>query len=138
MTQPPDFPGSHEPEPPHGAPGAYGSTPPPPPAWGNPPYPPQQPFPAYGYPPQQHPPSGMYQAAAIINWVFLGLVIVGTCGIGLIAAAWFIPMTINIQQGAKDREKHTALAVCTLLFCNIVSGVLMLVEDSNREAHRPF
>jgi hypothetical protein len=26
------------------------------------------------------------------------------------------------------------LAVCTLLFCNIISGILMLVDDSNRPA----
>lgn len=76
----------------------------------------------------------MYQAAAIINWVTLGLIIVATCGFGLIAAAWFVPMTIYVHKGAKDREKHTALAVCTLLFCNLISGILMLVEDSNRPA----
>lgn len=93
--------------------------------------------PPYGhYPPQwqTHPPaaSGMYTAAAVINWVILGLLILGTCGLGLIAAAWFIPMTINIQKASRDPYKHTALAVCTLLFCNIISGILMLVEDGNR------
>jgi len=43
-------------------------------------------------------------------------------------------MTINIHKGARDRYKHTALGVCTLLFCNIISGILMLVEDSNRQS----
>lgn len=76
--------------------------------------------------------SGLYQAAAIINWVMLGVVTLTTCGIGIIAAAWFIPMTIRIQRGASDRYKHTALAVCTLLFCNLISGILMLVEEGNR------
>ncbi|GAA2088568.1 hypothetical protein IDH50_17150 [Aeromicrobium tamlense] len=100
--------------------------------------PPQLPPPAYGYGYVPQPaPSGMYQAAAIINWVVLGLVVVGTCGLGIIAAAWFIPMTINIHRGARDRQKHTALAVCTLLFCNLVSGILMLAEDSNR-SERPI
>jgi hypothetical protein len=91
----------------------------------------------YGYYPPQVPPrpaaSGMYVAAAVINWVVLGMVVLATCGIGLIAAAWFIPMTIAIHKGAGDRQKHTALAVCTLLFCNLISGILMLVEDGNRE-----
>ncbi|MET1132105.1 MAG: hypothetical protein ABWX60_01645 [Aeromicrobium sp.] len=143
MTQPPDFP-----QPDEGsstdAPGPYGQPAPP---YGTPPYPPRHVNPAYGYAPQQvnpiygyapqHTPSGMYQAAAIINWVVLGLLIVGTCGLGIVAAAWFVPMTINIHKGAKDREKHTALGVCTLLFCNLISGILMLVEDSNRPA-RPM
>lgn len=75
----------------------------------------------------------MYQAAAIINWVVLAILIVATCGFGIIACAWFIPMTINIHKGARDGCKHTALSVCTLLFCNLISGILMLVEDSKRE-----
>jgi hypothetical protein len=79
-------------------------------------------------------PRGLYTAAAIINWVVLGIVIVGTLGFGIIAAAWFIPMTILIHKGAKGPYKHTALGVCTLLFCNIISGILMLVDDSNRPA----
>ncbi len=93
----------------------------------------------YGYTPSPAPgaTSGMYQAAAIINWVVLGIVVVASCGIGIIAAAWFVPMTIKIHQGARDRYKHTALGVCTLLFCNIVSGILMLVEDGNRQ-ERPL
>jgi hypothetical protein len=77
---------------------------------------------------------GMYTAAAVINWVTLGIVIVGTLGFGVIAAAWFIPMTIQIHKGAKGPYKHTALGVCTLLFCNFISGILMLVDDSNRPA----
>jgi hypothetical protein len=89
----------------------------------------------YGYAPQgpQEPAgSGLYVAAAIINWVVLGLVVIGTLGIGIIAAAWFIPMTIFMHKGARDTSKHTALGVCALLFCNIVSGILILVADSNR------
>lgn len=77
---------------------------------------------------------GMYTAAAVLNWVTLGIIIVGTLGIGVIAAAWFVPMTILIHKGAKGPYRHTALAVCTLLFCNIISGILMLVDDNNRPA----
>lgn len=133
--------GGHDPHPkptsPYGTPGPweaaqppglvpYGSVPPPVAA----PY--GAPTGYYGAPPQAQQPSGMYVAAAVVNWVVLALVVVATCGIGLVAAAWFVPMTIYIHRGAKDRVKHTALAVCTLLFCNIVSGILMLVEDGNR------
>jgi hypothetical protein len=74
----------------------------------------------------------MYTAAAVLNWITLAIVAVATFGIGLIAAFWFVPMTILIHKGAKGPYKHTALGVCTLLFCNIISGILMLVDDSNR------
>jgi hypothetical protein len=80
------------------------------------------------------PGQGLYVAAAVINWVVLGLVVVGTLGIGIIAAAWFIPMTIRIHKDARDHTKHTALGVCTLLFCNLISGILILVGDSDRQS----
>lgn len=94
-----------------------------------------QPVQGYGYPypgPTQPARSGLYLAAAIVNWVVLGLLILGTCGIGIIAAAWFVPMTIYIHKGVTDGRRHTALGVCTLIFCNLISGILMLVDDSNR------
>ena len=75
---------------------------------------------------------GLYTAAAIINWVTLVIVIFATGGFGILAAAWFIPMTVLIHKAAKGPYKHTALGVCTLLFCNLISGILMLVDDSNR------
>lgn len=104
--------------------------------------------PQYGYQPvyyydggaQSRPPSpasGMYTAAAVLNWVTLGLVTLLTCGIGLVAAAWFVPMTIFIHKGSKDPYKHTALGVCTLLFCNFIAGILMLVEDGKRISRPP-
>lgn len=126
--------------PPYGTPQHY-------PAYGAPQQPPapygEPPSPGYGYgygygygQPMVRPPSGLYVAAAVINWVVLGILVVGTCGLGIVAAAWFIPMTIYIHRGSRDPHKHTALAVCTLIFCNLISGVLMLVDDANR-APRP-
>lgn len=128
MTQPYQ-PEAHHPEPtvpaPYNAsaaPGWYGPPPPSPMPWDQTMY----------RPPQQQ--SGLYLAAAIINWVVMGLAIVGTLGFGIIVAAWFIPMTIFIHKGAKDGYKHTGLAVCTLLFCNLISGILMLVDNGNRQS----
>lgn len=144
MTEPPEGPATPDP---------WGTPPPPEqaatptPAWPTPPspYAPPQPYaqqqpyapygaPAYGLPPAPARPaqSGLYVAAAVINWVTLAILVGLTCGIGLIAAAWFVPMTIFIHKGASDGRKHTALGVCTLLFCNVLSGIFMLVEDSNR------
>lgn len=74
----------------------------------------------------------MYTAAAVINWVTLGILIVVTLGFGVIAAAWFVPMTIQMHKGAKGPYRHTGLGVCTLLFCNIISGILILADDGGR------
>jgi len=74
----------------------------------------------------------MYTAAAVLNWITLAIVSVATFGFGLIAAFWVVPMTIQIHKGAKGPYKHTALGVCTLLFINFISGILMLVDDGNR------
>lgn len=101
-----------------------------------PPPPPQYPVQPYAAPyaaaPAQAPGHGLYVAAAVLNWVTLGAIVVLTLGIGIIAAAWFIPMTIRMHKNARDVTKHTALGVCTLLFCNIISGILILVGDSDR------
>ncbi len=135
--QPEHAPAQQHPDAPYGQP--Y-----PPPAYGDqqpaggPRYTPapqvQQPF--YSQPfaaqPLEAPGQGLYTAAAVINWVVLGVIVVGTLGIGIIVAAWFIPMTIKIHQGARGLSKHTALGVCTLLFCNLISGILILVADGQR------
>ncbi|MEL7977338.1 hypothetical protein AAG589_15860 [Isoptericola sp. F-RaC21] len=89
-----------------------------------------QPYPAYPQPASAS--SGLYLAAAVLNWVVLAITVVSTLGLGIIAAAWMIPMTVMIHKGAKDGYKHTALAVCTLLFCGLIAGILMLVDEGNR------
>ena len=46
---------------------------------------------------------------------------------GLIPLCWVIPMTIKIHNSLKNGEKlSTAFKVCTLIFANIVSGILLL------------
>jgi hypothetical protein len=91
----------------------------------------QQPAVGYQRPTQSQ--STLYLVAAILNWVVLGITVVSTLGIGIIAAAWMVPMTVMIHKGAKDGYRHTGLAVCTLLFCGLVSGILMLVDEGNRQ-----
>ncbi|MDP2014868.1 MAG: hypothetical protein Q8L05_11645 [Actinomycetota bacterium] len=77
-------------------------------------------------------PRNMYLIAAIINWVVLGFIILVTLGFGIICAAWFIPMTIQMHKGVRSPYKHTSLGVCALLFCNLVSGILILADDSGK------
>lgn len=52
----------------------------------------------------------------------------------LIPLAWMIPMTIYLSKIRKGQTKiTTAYSVCTLLFVNVVSGILLLVEQSHRK-----
>lgn len=49
-----------------------------------------------------------------------------TCGIGL---AWCLPMTISYSKNIKNGTPvSTGFKVCTLLFVNTVSGILMLCD----------
>ena len=65
----------------------------------------------------------LYLIAFILN-------IVSTASVGwlLIPLAWMLPMTIisyGIYKGTK--KNTTAFGVCTLVFLNLVSGILLLV-----------
>lgn len=56
-----------------------------------------------------------------------------TFGIGLIPLAWVIPMTVVCWKVYKGERPNTvAFGVCTLLFVNLVSGILLLC--SSKEA----
>jgi len=64
-------------------------------------------------------------------------VIAGSIGIisaivTLIPLAWMIPMTISYSRKVKNREAlTTAFKVCTLIFVNIIAGILMLADNNN-------
>lgn len=60
--------------------------------------------------------------------------IVATVSIGwtIIPLAWMIPMTVisyGIYKGTK--KNTTAFGVCTLLFVNLISGILLLVSKKD-------
>ena len=60
--------------------------------------------------------------------------IVTTVGIGwtVIPLAWMIPMTVISYGIYKGTKKNTvAFGVCTLLFMNLVSGILLLVSKKD-------
>ena len=70
----------------------------------------------------------LYLIAFIINVVTC----VGLCWL-IIPLAWLIPMTVytwGIYQGKKPNT--TTFGVCTLIFCDIVSGILLLVAEKDR------
>lgn len=54
-------------------------------------------------------------------------------GLLLIPLAWCLPMTIHYYKVRKNGESITiGFAVCNLLFCSTVAGILMLVKPNTR------
>ena len=69
----------------------------------------------------------------IVALVTIGIVGIGTLGLGLIPLAWGIPMTVRSWGVYKGKKPNTvALGVCTLLFLNMVSGILLLVAQKDK------
>ena len=82
----------------------------------------------YGYAPQAAPkPSGLSIAAKV-------LMIISTVvyGFYLIPLAWCLPMTISYSNKIKyGQPVSTGFKVCTLLFVNLIAGILMLCDNDN-------
>ena len=62
--------------------------------------------------------------------------LITTVGLGwlIIPLAWMIPMTVmswGIYKG--KRANTTAFGVCTLIFVNLVSGILLLVAGEDKK-----
>lgn len=53
-------------------------------------------------------------------------------GWAIIPLCWMIPMTVHYSHCIRDgRKAGTAFAVCTLLFCSVISGILILVDENS-------
>ncbi len=85
--------------------------------------------PAYD-PPVYEAPVRRDDAMCIVVKVFLILGCI-TFGWALIPLAWCIPMTVSIFRKLNSGEPiGTGLKVCTLLFVNLIAGILLLcMED---------
>ena len=50
----------------------------------------------------------------------------------VIPLAWLIPMTVHTWGIYKGRKNNTvAFGVCTLIFCNLIGGILLLVSTKD-------
>lgn len=68
----------------------------------------------------------------IVALVVIGIGGIATLGIGLVPLVWGIPMTVRSWGVYKGKKPNTvALGVCTLLFLNMVSGILLLVAQKD-------
>ena len=67
----------------------------------------------------------------LVNFI---LCIISTVAMGwmLIPLAWMVPMTIHSWGIYKGKKRNTvAFGVCTLLFVNLIGGVLLLVSTKD-------
>lgn len=52
----------------------------------------------------------------------------------LIPLAWTIPMTIRMKKICDgEADNSLAFSICSLIFCNIISGILLLVVGDTNE-----
>ena len=52
------------------------------------------------------------------------------CGFAIIPLAWCIPMTVSYYKNATEgRPVSVGFKVCSLLFVNLIAGVLMLCDS---------
>ena len=68
----------------------------------------------------------------LVSFIFAILTTVG-CGVFIIPLAWMIPLCVinwGIYKGQKPNT--VAFGVCMLLFCNLVSGILLLCSNKDR------
>lgn len=69
----------------------------------------------------------------LLNFLAAEVVAVGIAELigGFLSLAWCIPMTIHFARKMKNGETvGTAFKVCTLLFVNIIAGIVMLCMRS--------
>lgn len=73
------------------------------------------------------------QTLRLIAFILCILSAVAVCW-AIIPLAWMIPMTIHCWKLYKGEKANTvAFGVCTLLFVNIISGILLLVSTKEEQ-----
>ncbi len=62
-------------------------------------------------------------------FIFCLLTTLSTCWL-IIPLIWCIPMTISIYKAYKgEKTLSTGFKVCTLLFVNLIAGILLLCDE---------
>ena len=97
------------------------------------PYTPEQPpAPQYAQTATVYPMTSQDETLRLINFILCILSCVAVCW-AVIPLAWMIPMTVHnwgIYKGNKPNT--TAFGVCTLIFVNVIGGILLLVSNKDQ------
>ncbi len=68
----------------------------------------------------------------LVAFIFCILSLVGSCWL-IIPLAWMIPMSVISWGICKGTKANTvAFDVCTLIFCSLVAGILLLCSNKDR------
>ena len=80
--------------------------------------------------PQQRATSKTENPLQLIAFILM-LITTIACGFALIPLAWMIPMTVHCYRCMENNEKASiGFGVCTLIFVNLVSGILLLIDTT--------
>lgn len=83
-------------------------------------------------PTQLYPMTDTDRNLRLVAFIFCILSLVGSCWL-IIPLAWMIPMSViswGIYKGTKANT--VAFDVCTLIFCSLVAGILLLCSNKDR------
>ncbi len=95
------------------------------------PYVSEQPQPVYAQA-TTYPMTSQDETLRLINFILCILSCIALCW-AVIPLAWTIPMTVHswgIYKGTKPNT--TAFGVCTLIFVNVIGGILLLVSNKDK------
>ena len=71
----------------------------------------------------------------MIAKIFMLLGCIGSAFLYLIPLCWTIPMTVYYWKAVKNNTPvSTAFKVCSLIFVNLVAGILMLCDHNEKQA----
>lgn len=71
------------------------------------------------------------ETLGVIAKVFMILSCI-SMGFYLLPLLWTIPMTISLSRKLKNKEPiGVGFKICTLLFCNMIAGILLLCRNEN-------
>lgn len=74
--------------------------------------------------------SGDHEALQQVAKIFM-IIMTILAGFALFPLIWMVPMTVHYSHCIRDgRKAGVAFAICTLLFCSVVSGILILVDEN--------
>lgn len=91
----------------------------------------EQPQPVYAQA-TTYPMTSQDETLRLINFILCILSCVAICW-AVIPLAWMIPMTVHswgLYKGTKPNT--TAFGVCTLIFVNVIGGILLLVSNKDK------
>jgi len=74
--------------------------------------------------------NGDHEALQQVAKIFM-IIMTILAGFALFPLIWMVPMTVHYSRCIRNgRKAGVAFAICTLLFCSFISGILILVDEN--------